>query len=301
MNKAPWSVASYSVVALLCILFGYVYYITETKPSLFPVGSSFTINENESLRSVSLRLEEEHYIHSALWFRVWVSMLGKDRHMQLGSYHFDRAYVLGAIVKKFVTETPDKPLIQVTIPEGSTTHEIALIIKNALPTFSPDIFESKVTEYNAEGKLFPSTYFLLPSNNEDDIIKLMTDTFEKKYNTAFRWTLIPEPLTSKEEVISLAAIIEGEAKKQEDMHIIAGILLSRLRQGMRLQVDVAKVTYSTRDLPTIPINNPGLVALSAVLHPIQSDYLYYITGNDGVMHYAKTFEEHKANVKKYLK
>lgn len=301
MNIFSWSRISYGGVIVVLLAFLYVYYITSTVPSSFPVGKSFTINENESLRSISSRLEEEKYIHSALWFRVWISTLGKDRFIQLGNYHFDTPHSLGGVVKKLVTENPDKPLIQVTVPEGSTVDEVAVLFKQALPSFSKEIFEQKVIENKAEGKLFPSTYFLLPSYTEEDIVKLMTDTFEKKYFSTFTWTIIPEPLTKREEVISLAAIIEGEAKKEEDMRIIAGILLSRLKLKMPLQVDVAKITYTTRELPAIPINNPGLVSLAAVLNPIETEYLYYITGNEGQMYYAKTFNEHKINIKKYLK
>lgn len=288
-------------VGIIGSLFGYSYYIMNTTPSNFPIGTRFTINENESLRSVSLRLEKEHYINSALWFRVWVSSLGRDRHVQLGSYEFATPYTLGGVIKKILLENPDKPLIQVTIPEGSTSGEIANLLHLALPTLSVDTFLEKVSEYKADGKLFPSTYFLLPSNKEADIIKVMTETFEKKYTSAFRWTIIPEPLKNISEVISLAAILEGEAKTEEDMHIVAGILLTRLKQGMSLQVDVAKETYTSKGLPLIPISNPGLIALSAVLHPVTSPYLFYLTGKDGAMHYAKTFEEHKKNIKKYLK
>lgn len=287
-------------MSIFVTIFCYGYYITRTIPNNFPIGQQFTIDENESLRSISTRLEREHYITSALWFRAWVSSLGGDRHVQLGSYDFDKAYVLGAMVKRFVTENP-KPLVQVTIPEGSTSVEVAKFVHEALPTIDEELFTKKVAMQKADGKLFPSTYYLLPSHKEEAIIKMMTETFEKKYSTAFRWTVIPEPLKNVEEVIVLASILEGEAKGEVDMQMVAGILLARLKNRMPLQVDAAKATYEVRGLPTTPINNPGLVALGAVLHPIPSPYLFYITGKDGKMYYAKTFEEHKRNVQRYLR
>lgn len=292
----------YSLVGIsLMIFLGYGYYITRTVPSDFPVGKQFMVDENESLRSVSLRLESEHYITSALWFRAWVSSLGGDRHIQLGNYDFDKPYVLGGMVKRFVFENPSKPLIQVTVPEGSTSKEVAKLLHDASPVLSIDVFLKKVSEQNAEGKLFPSTYYLLPSHREGDIVNMMTETFEKKYASSFSWTAISEPLKNLEEVIVLASILEGEAKGETDMQMVAGILLTRLKNGMPLQVDASKVTYSERGLPSLPINNPGLIALGAVLHPSTSPYLFYITGKDGKMYYAKTFDEHKRNIQKYLR
>jgi UPF0755 protein len=70
---------------------------------------------------------------------------------------------------------------------------------------------------------------------------------------------------------------------------------------MRLQVDVAENTYKERGLPVVPINNPGVVAIEAVFHPKESPYLYYLTGKDGRMYYAKTYEDHKKNIQKYLR
>lgn len=289
------------IICIVISIIAYVYYLTNTVPNNFPIGKVFTVGENESLRSLSNRLENENYIHSALWFRVWVSSLGKDRSIQLGNYEFGEPYVLRDVVKKFVSDTPDKPLIQVTIPEGSTSFEVANLVHQVLPTIDIDIFGEKISQYEADGKLFPSTYFLLPSHTEEYIVKMMKETFEKKYMSTFRWTVIPEPLTNRDEVISLASIVEGEAKSEEDMKVVAGILLTRLKKKMPLQVDVAKETYTSKGLPNMPINNPGLVALGAVLHPTTSPYLFYITGKDGAMYYAKTFEEHKRNINKYLR
>ena len=295
------SILGVFIIFVSISVLGYGYYITRIIPKDFPIGSNFTIEENESLRSVSYRLENEHYVNSALWFRVWVSFLGRDRHMQLGNYEFDKAYTLGGVVKKILLENPAKPLIQITVPEGSNSLEIANLVHILLKTISVDTFNEKVLEYKADGKLFPSTYFLLPSNKEEDIVKMMTETFEKKYISAFRWTAIPDPLKSRDEVIVLASILEGEAKTEVDMHIVAGILLSRLKKNMPLQVDVDKDTYKNKGLPSSPLNNPGIMALSAVLKPTDTDYLFYLTGKDGEMYYAKTFTEHKQNIRKYLR
>jgi UPF0755 protein len=289
-----------SILVLVGVI-GYGYYTIEGTPRHFPVQGRFVVNEDESLRSISYRLEEEHFIASAFWFRVWTSFTGKDRHVQLGEYEFERAYSLREVVSKLVSGTPDRPLVQVTIPEGSTIFETATIINRAIPEISVESFINTVSSLRVEGKLFPSTYFLLPSSTADSVIKLMVSTFEKRYASTFDAKKLPEPLTIRDEVISLASILEGEAKTEEDMRIVAGILLARLKYGMPLQVDAAPETYKTKGIPPIPINNPGMMSLLAVFNPTNSQYLFYLTGKDGAMHYAKTYDEHKRNIRKYLR
>ena len=292
-----------SMVALLILGFFclYAYGQLASIPKDFPTGKNFTVNENESLRSISNRLEEEGYINSAILFRAGVSFLDKDKSIHLGGYSFDKPYSLFGVMNKFIQVSADAPLLSVTIPEGSTSLEVALLVAKVLPTISVDVFRDVISKYQAEGKLFPSTYYLLPSYKEEDIVKLMTSTFTKKAEVLLQDDAIKKPLTQKDEVITLASILEGEAKTKEDMQIVAGILIARLKTGMPLQVDVAMETYKRRGLPTLPINNPGLVAIAAVLDPIETAYFYYITGNDGKMYYAKTFEEHKQNIRKYLR
>jgi UPF0755 protein len=270
-------------------------------PEHFPVNSSFTVNENEGLSSISKRLYREGYISSPLLFRLGLSFLGKDKAIQLGGYSFSEPVNLLKVVHMFVEGKPKSPLLSVTIPEGSTSFEVAVIVAKALPGISVDIFGEIISKYEADGKLFPSTYFLLPSYKEKEVVELMLNTFSKKITPILTKAEFPSPLTTEKEVLTLASILEGEAKTEEDMRIIAGILLQRLRIGMPLQVDVAKETYTTKGLPFMPINNPGVVAVDAVLHPVETSYLYYITGNDGKMYYARTFNEHRHNILKYLK
>lgn len=277
------------------------YYIVYGTPETFPGSSSFSVRENETLRSVSDRLEEGGFINSALTFRMVVSFLGKDTKIQIGEYSFDHPVTLLYVVHKITSGKPDAPLVIVTVPEGSTLEQIASLFSQKLNLFSKDAFIQKVEERNLEGKLFPSTYYPLPSYTEDDVISIMHTTFQKKVDNRIATHLIPSPLVDGDEVLVLASLVEGEAKTPEDMRVIAGILIKRLAIGMPLQVDVATSTYKKKGLPEKAINSPGLNAINAVLVPTSSDFLYYITGNDGVMYYAKTFLEHRKNIVKYLK
>lgn len=279
----------------------YLYNLVQAVPSDFPIGKNFTIGENETLKSISLRLENDNYINSALLFRAFISSRGRDRHLKAGGYTFPASEALSGVVEKFATGHPDVPLLSVTVPEGSTVEEIAALVNKAVPTISVQSVLRLIEENNLSGKLFPSTYFLLPSSTAESIIKLMRNTFEVKYKFFVEGLSLPSPLTSHNEVLSLAAILEGEAKGKEDMEIVAGILLARLQKGMLLQVDAAPDTYKVKGVPAVPINNPGEVAISAVFHASTSPYLFYITGKDGKMYYAKTFEEHKRNIAKYLR
>lgn len=272
-----------------------------SSPLDFPVGSTFVVNENESLKNISRRLEDEHVVGSALLFRMLVSFKNKDRHVQLGVYEWDKRLSLTGVVERLTLLGPNQPLVKVTVPEGSTNEEIVAIAKGALPNLSEEKMLAIVRQKGIEGKLFPSTYFLLPSSDEEKVVERMLETFTDMYRNAFAFLPKPSSIKTDIEVLSLAAILEGEAKTEEDMKIVSGILQKRLAIKMPLQVDVAKETYKERGLPKVPINNPGEKAIRAVFEPIATPYLYYITGKDGTMYYAKTYDEHRRNISRHLR
>jgi UPF0755 protein len=150
-----------------------------------------------------------------------------------------------------------------------------------------------------EGYLFPDTYFFLTDANETDVINSMNDNFKKKMTP-----LLPDINTfgkTEKEIITMASIIEREAKGDADREIISGILWKRIKIGMPLQVDAAPETYKTKELPRNPIGNPGLLSIKAAIHPVSSSYLYYLHDKNGYIHYAKNFTEHQINIRKYLK
>lgn len=285
------------IAVLTMIAYGYTVFSTVNLNE----PTSFTINEGESLKSLSTRLEESGLVKSSTLLRMYLSFNDKDTKVQLGEYEFTGDLSLFSLAREITERGPKNPLLSVTVPEGSTTLEVFQIFAKALPSLEKDAFTSLIQERGVEGKLFPSTYHLLPSYKEATIVDLMTDAYQKKVIPRITATSLPKPLVDEKEVLVLASILEGEANTERDMQIVAGILLERMRIGMALQVDVAKETYKMRGLPAQPINNPGLLSIAAVLNPIYTEYLYYITGNDGEMYYAKTFNDHKRNIQKYLR
>lgn len=189
------------------------------------------------------------------------------------------------------------PEVKVTIPEGLNISDIESIFTNKLPNFDRNIFLLETKD--KEGYLFPDTYFFLLSDNSIKAVKAMVDNFNKKIDP-----LLPEIKNSnhsEKEIITMASIIEREAKGGSDRAVISGILWNRLSRGMMLQVDAAPETYKTKGLPENPIANPGLEAIKAALHPVNSQYLFYLHDKTGVIHYAVSFTEHQKNISKYLR
>jgi UPF0755 protein len=125
------------------------------------------------------------------------------------------------------------------------------------------------------------------------------------------------------EVVTIASLVEREAKADEDRPLIASVIYNRLRLGMPLEVDASIEytfpehrdvitkrdlevdspynTYRHTGLPPTPIANPGKASLDAAFRPAKSDYLYYVGKPDGHSAFAKTLQEHNANVARYLK
>lgn len=324
LHKEPSFFYTYKkVCVVLCIavfvlsIVGYV--VVWKTPRDFPVHTIVSVQPGESLETVTQKFTTLRIIRSPFVFRSLVILLGGEKKVTAGDYLLtdkDSPLTLAwrIIEGKFGMEP-----VKVTIPEGLNNEEISTIIAKKLVVFDAISFEKEAVK--KEGYLFPDTYFFPPTAKPQEVIDRMTNNFNEKIKTIE--SDIQSFGKSVSDVVIMASILEGEAKDTESRQIVAGILWKRIALGMPLQVDAtfkyingkdssnltlddlkidnAYNTYTNRGLPPTPINNPGIDALLAAVTPTKTDYLYFLTGKDGKMYYAKTFEQHKANKVKYLK
>ena len=270
-------------LALLVVLFLW----RISPPVSFPSGSIITIPEGDGLYTLSNRLKEDHVIRSPLWFRIAAVALGGERDMKAGQYNMKKPQNSFLLAWRISRGEHGIETVKITIPEGFNADKISKLFDERFQFFDHQYFLT----HAEEGYLFPDTYFIPVTATASSTIKLLTDNFNRK----------TKDLKISDEIIIMASLLEGEAKLKEEREVASGILWKRLKLGMPLQVDVDRQTYEFQGLPGKPINNPGLVSIEAALNPISSNYLYFLTDEDGKMHYAKTFDEHKANIEKYLR
>ena len=212
-------------------------------------------------------------------------------------YFFGEKLSVWSVAKRIEKGEHDMARISVTIPEGFDLKQIADVFSSKLNSFDKEKFLLKAE--GMEGYLFPDTYFFLNDANETDVINLMNGNFKKKIRPLL--SDISAFGKTEKEIITMASIVEKEAKGDNDREIISGILWKRIKIGMPLQADAAPETYKTKDLPKNPIANPGILSIKAAIYPKSSPYLYYLHDKDGNIHYAINFSEHNRNIQKYLK
>lgn len=279
---------------IIGIILAFIFYVSYLVfyPVMLNDNYYFEIKNGDSINSLSENLYSKDIITSKNIFKLLLKYKMGGRQIVYGKYNIKR-YKLGTekinmlgIIDIIVNKKNYTPGISMTIPEGFTLEEVSARV-NKIFNIPYNDFYNYAKEYN--GYLYPETYYFAEGVKKEEIVEKMLSEFKKEIREITR-----------EDVI-LASIIEGEGKGPKDMNLISGILKERIRIGMALQVDVAKETYKNNELPKNPINNPGLNAINAVKNPEKSDYLYYITGDDGEFYYAVTFDEHKKNIKKYLK
>lgn len=287
-------------------------------PASFPSGATIEIPKGASFEETAAILTEEQIISSPLLLKVFLRVSGNDRGIQAGSYYFPHAENLFSIAYRLTHGISGIPMVKVTFPEGTTIREMADILRAAIPQFDATAFGELAK--GEEGLLFPDTYSFPENVTPEFVHETLRYTYERRI--AAIGPELADSGRTEEEIVTMASLLEKEAKSLEDRRVVAGILWSRIKLGMPLQVDAVfgyikgidtyhpsgtdldidspYNTYLHRGLPPGPIANPGVDSLRAALHPIETDYLYYLSGTDGVMHYAKTFEEHKRNKELYL-
>jgi UPF0755 protein len=286
------------LIFFVALVFAFLaYYFLLSSPSAFPLGSIESVQEGTGLRSLSLQLKKDHIIRSRTAFETFMILYGGERHVIPADYLLDSKAPVFEIARRISKGERHLAPVKLTIPEGFTVKEIAETAALRLPKFNKDKFVSEAQ--SKEGYLFPDTYFFFTNDSEDILLNAMSENYEKKISP-LRPDIAATHHTERE-ILTMASLVEGEAKGDSDREFIAGILWHRINIGMALQVDAAPETYKTRGLPKSPIGNPGLLSIMAAIHPKASAYLYYLHDKEGNIHYAKTFEEHKANKSKYLK
>jgi UPF0755 protein len=231
--------------------------------------------------------------------------MGLNSRLQAGSFQLSASLSTPEIITKLSSGgTKDYWL---KIIDGSRVEEIT-------PRFPLSL----------EGYLFPDSYLIPEHYDQSQILDLIKQNFDKKFAQA---KVDSASKLSDSEIVTFASILEREGRTLDTKQKIAGVLLNRLNIGMALQIDATvqyardqfkkeywlpvipadlKIkspynTYLNPGLPPSPICNPGYNSLYAAFHPIDSDYLYYITDPHGAIHFAKTLDEHNTNVAKYLK
>ena len=288
-------------------------------PADFPIHSPVTIQRGLSAGAIADLLDSQHVVRSGSFLYLLLVWRHDPNSIQAGTYVFEEPLDVGDVAKRLSTPPGASNLLAVTLPEGFTVAEFADIAAESLSEF--DVEEFRELSAIDEGHLFPDTYYLPADFTAAELHSLLLATYDEKISE------LRPAMTSHEfgedGVIVLASLIEREANSEESMRMVAGILANRLEKGMRLQVDASLEyvlgrplgtltaddldidtpynTYLYDGLPPTPIGNPGLQAIKAVLEPTESDYFYYITDSEGVFHYARTFDEHKRNIAKYLK
>lgn len=287
-------------------------------PWNFVPDTIVTIKDRSSSIQATYAFGEKHLVRSTLLLHMMIKVLGGEYSVKAGDYLFEKPQTVWKVAWR-VTHgeygfTPRK----VTLPEGLSNTEMASVLQAKLINFDSAEFLNLAS--SSEGYLFPDTYLLMPTAKPDFIIKLMTETFDKRIlDIDQQIVAFNKPL---KDIVTMASIIEEEANDEKSRKIVSGILWKRLKLGMPLQVDSSfkyingKTTetltkedlkidspynsYKYKGLPPTPITNPGIEALTAAVLPIDTPYLYFLTGTDGKMYYAKTYTEHMALKAKYL-
>jgi UPF0755 protein len=295
------------------------------------------ITPRTSSRAIGEILVSAGVLRNQATFRAALWRTGAARELKAGTYRFDTPMTATDVVRKIARG--DVWVLRITFPEGLNLGEMARIFEDqglgtakAFTGAARDpqsIANVDPAARDLEGYLFPETYSLAPVQGQPTkvsaprLVHLMVARFEQLFTPEMQQAAEAHGLTTRE-AVTLASIVEKETAAPSERPIVAAVFLNRLRIGMGLQSDPTVIyaleragsyngnltreglafdspynTYRYRGLPPGPIASPGLASLKAVVAPADVDYLYFVSRNDGTHVFARTLEEHNANVQKF--
>lgn len=320
------SFVTFSVLAIFAIFLTVV--IIARAPSTFQKDTLVTVYSGMTTKDLGTILENDHVVRSGKIFRLILSMRWKNKSIMVGDYIFEKPQSVFSVAYRITHGIYGNSRIKVTFPEGISVKEMGGILLKNIPTFPISDFLQQAGSH--EGFLFPETYYFFRTTHADQVITVLSNQFTKemkKFSSEFNGDITAQPIYGKtrslHDIITMASILEREANTSDEAKVISGILWKRIQKNVPIQVDATFLytlqkgsssltmsdlhkdgpynTYTRTGLPVGPIGNPGIIMIDAALHPTTSDYWYYLHDNQGNIHYAKTYQEHLVNKRKYLK
>lgn len=279
-----------------------------------------------SLRVAADSLARAGVVQNATLFRLYATLRQGDRSIQAGTYVFKRGVSWGEVLADLMG---GKGLVRsITIPEGWSLGQIVPQLARVLGT-PVDSVQAAVRDTallhaldiptaTLEGYLFPDTYVFPEGTTPRQAVNVMVARYRKVWLPEWNQQLQKQAM-SRNDVMSLAAIVEREARRPEERPVIAAVYLNRLKTGMRLQADptvqyalgqhVSRVlykhleidspynTYRYAGLPPGPIASPGKPAIVAALYPANVPYRYFVAFPDGHHEFTTSFAQHSVAVR----
>lgn len=260
------------------------------------------------------------------WFRV----SGQARQIKAGSYEITPGMTPRKLLAMLVRG--DQTLKSITLVEGWNFQQVREALKKAdllaqdSVGMQPEMIMEKLGRpgIHPEGRFFPDTYTFARGSSDLAILKRAAKAMDKRLDAAWALRARDTPLTSPEQALTLASIVEKETGKPSDRGQIAGVFANRLRIGMLLQTDPTVIygmgdqfdgnirkrdlqtdtpynTYTRAGLPPTPIAMPGKAALLAAVQPAATKALYFVARGDGSSQFSATLDEHNRAVNKYIR
>ncbi len=323
-----WLAAGIALVVVAMVAVGAV--VVQRLGPVAADGSAqaFVVDRGASLGRVAADLERAGLVRDARAVVAWTRWRGLAESLQAGEYELSPAMSAGEIVDAIATGRVRS--YEIVIPEGTRALEIAARLESEGLASSDEflaavadaalIRELGVEGDSLEGYLFPETYRIPKDLPAEQIARGMVEQFQRAWREVEDGAA--ESGLSMREVVTLASIVEKETGAAHERPLIAAVFLNRLEKGMRLETDPTVIygiadfdgnlkrvhlrdgtnpynTYKHAGLPPGPIANPGLDALRAVVSPAESDYLYFVSMNDGTHKFSRTYREHVNAVNRY--
>lgn len=294
------------------------------------------IPQGASAKEIGGVLAERGLIRSRFVFVLTCRMSGLSGKLKPGVYELNESMGVPTIIRELVSG--NSLAAWIVVPEGYTARQIADVLEDRQVVRGDSFLRQAIgggesyTQYSfiggdsLEGYLFPDSYLIARGSRPNVVIEKMLDTFEKKVvrdNAAEIDRAVRKRFAGSSsadglfKLLTVASLIEREAKVAKDRRLISAVLYNRLAKGMRLEID-ATISYVPGDsrgnkdtvnyddletdspyntykhggLPPGPICNPGLAAIKAAMDPVQTDYLYYVARADGSHVFSRTLAEH---------